>query len=46
MIGYYVHHHGSGHLHRMCSVSAELARLGHPVTALSSLPPPPGWDGE
>lgn len=39
MIGYYVHHHGSGHLRRMMAVTAEVAE---PVTVLSSLPPPPG----
>ncbi|MFC8047684.1 hypothetical protein [Nocardia sp. NPDC057353] len=35
MIGYYIHHHGSGHLHRARAVAAHL-RL--PVTALTSLP--------
>ncbi|WP_067650935.1 hypothetical protein [Nocardia harenae] len=37
MIGYYVHHHGSGHLHRARAVTAE---LGEPVTVLTSLPDP------
>jgi len=37
MIGYYVHHQGSGHLHRMLSVTQHLAE---PVTVLSSLPAP------
>ncbi|WP_101525350.1 glycosyltransferase [Nocardioides houyundeii] len=39
MIGYYVHHHGDGHRHRMESVAA---RLAEPVTVLSSLAPPAG----
>lgn len=34
MIGYYIHHHGFGHLARATSICAELRR---PVTALSSL---------
>jgi hypothetical protein len=34
MIGYYIHHHGFGHLARAISVCAELRR---PVTALTSL---------
>lgn len=50
MIGWYVHHHGAGHLHRARAVAAELARpaSGRPaeqVTGLSSLPRPPGWEG-
>ena len=43
MIGYYVHHHGSGHLHRAQSVAA--AWPGE-VTGLSTLPRPPGWSGD
>lgn len=43
MIGMYVHHHGSGHLHRAQSVARE---LDLPVTGLSSLPCPEGWPGE
>jgi hypothetical protein len=39
VIGYYVHHQGSGHLHRTLAVAA---RLAGPVTVLSSLPRPPG----
>lgn len=39
MIGYYVHHHGSGHLHRARSLAAV---LGRPVTGLSTLPRPAG----
>lgn len=42
MIGWYVHHVGVGHLHRAEAVSR---RLGSPVTGLSSLPRPSGWDG-
>jgi UDP-N-acetylglucosamine:LPS N-acetylglucosamine transferase len=34
MIGYYVHHHGRGHLTRAMSICAHLP---HPVTVLSSL---------
>ena len=37
MIGYYVHHQGSGHLHRMLSFSAQVRE---PLTVLSSLPRP------
>ncbi len=37
MIGYYVHHQGHGHLHRMRSIASALTE---PVTVLSSLPPP------
>lgn len=36
MIGYYVHHQGRGHLHRMHSIAAHLS---NPVTVLSSLVP-------
>lgn len=43
MIGYYVHHHGNGHLHRAQSVAA--AAVG-PVTGLSSLPRPTSWAGD
>lgn len=42
MIGYYIHHHGRGHLTR---ASAIVEALGQPVTALSSLPRPDGWSG-
>lgn len=37
MIGYYIHHHGFGHLARAVSVCAQLRR---PVTALTSLDVP------
>jgi len=43
VIGYYVHHHGLGHLRRATCVAR---CLGTPITALSSLPRPPGWPGE
>lgn len=43
MIGWYVHAHGSGHLHRLLAVAAHLRT---PVTALSSLPRPSGWQGD
>lgn len=43
MIGYYVHHHGSGHLHRARSVASAWAGE---VTGLSTLPRPPGWSGD
>lgn len=42
MIGHYVHHHGSGHLHRARTLAPHLPG---PVTGLSSLPRPDGWDG-
>ncbi|MGQ9408913.1 glycosyltransferase [Mycolicibacterium gilvum] len=37
MIGYYIHHHGHGHMARAVSISAHLQR---PVTALTSRPLP------
>lgn len=43
MIGYYIHHHGRGHLSRLEAVAAHLRT---PVTGLSSLPQPTGWQGE
>ena len=42
VIGYYVHHHGTGHLHRAMTVAPHLAE---PVTGLSSLPRPEAWAG-
>ena len=43
MIGYYVHHVGTGHLNR----AREVARVaGTAVTGLSSLPAPDDWPGE
>ncbi|MCL3819634.1 glycosyltransferase [Aeromicrobium wangtongii] len=42
MIGYYVHHHGLGHLHRATAIAAALET---PVVGLSSLPRPPAWRG-
>lgn len=43
MIGYYVHHHGSGHLMRAGVLTRALGEL---VTGLSSLPRPQDWSGE
>ncbi|UTT67332.1 hypothetical protein NMQ01_06355 [Janibacter sp. CX7] len=43
MIGYYIHHHGSGHLHRARAVAAS---WGSQITGLSSLPRPADWPGE
>lgn len=43
MIGHYVHHHGSGHLHRALTIAPHLPG---PVTGLSSLPRPDGWHGD
>ncbi|MFE9681299.1 glycosyltransferase [Streptomyces sp. NPDC006285] len=40
MIGYYVHHQGSGHLNRARAVAAHCAV---PVTGLSTLPAPDDW---
>ena len=42
MIGYYVHHVGTGHLHRAVAVARA---LGEPVTGFSSLPAPDDWPG-
>ncbi|MFE1377622.1 glycosyltransferase [Streptomyces sp. NPDC058740] len=42
MIGYYVHHHGLGHLHRALCI-ARHTRC--PVTGLSSLERPADWPG-
>ena len=42
MIGYYAHHHGSGHATRLGSIARHLQE---PVTGLSSLPPPEDWHG-
>ena len=42
MIGYYVHHHGDGHVTRATAIAA---RLGEPVTGLSSRPRPDDWLG-
>ncbi|GGD30985.1 glycosyltransferase [Nocardioides daphniae] len=43
MIGYYVHHHGQGHVTRALGLAAE---LGTQVTGLSSLPRPDDWVGD
>ncbi|GAB77867.1 Glycosyltransferase, GT2 family [Austwickia chelonae] len=42
-IGYYIHHHGAGHLTRATQIAHALRQ---PVTGLSSLPAPPDWPGE
>lgn len=42
MIGWYVHHHGAGHLQRLATVSRHLRT---PVTALGSADPPVGFAG-
>ncbi|QIK74608.1 glycosyltransferase [Nocardioides piscis] len=41
-IGYYIHHHGSGHLHRALTLAPHLPG---PVTGFSSLARPAGWEG-
>lgn len=43
MIGYYVHHHGHGHLHRAQSIARHLYT---PVTGISSLAAPGDWPGD
>lgn len=43
MIAYYVHHQGSGHVHRAASIAAA-ART--PVVGLSGRPRPAGWAGD
>jgi hypothetical protein len=42
VIGYYVHHHGRGHLHRATAIAQE---LGTEVVGLSSLARPAQWSG-
>jgi hypothetical protein len=41
VIGYYAHHHGSGHLTRLQSIAAA---MDEPVWGLSSAQVPDGWD--
>ncbi|MGW9405756.1 glycosyltransferase [Arthrobacter sp. NPDC055585] len=43
MIGYYIHHHGMGHLRRAQAIAAHLPPGS--VTGLSSLPRPADWTG-
>lgn len=44
--GYYIHHHGHGHLHRAGTIARAVARThGSVVTGLSSRPRPAGWFG-
>lgn len=45
MIGYYVHHHGSGHRHRATALAQYAASRGREITGLSSLARPLGWPG-
>jgi hypothetical protein len=45
VIGYYVHHHGAGHVTRAALLAERLSRRGVTVTGLSSLPRPAGWAG-
>lgn len=45
MIGYYVHHHGKGHLHRARALTECWRRAGTAVTVLSSLTRPEDWHG-
>ena len=45
MIGYYVHHHGSGHVHRATAMATLAAAHGRVLTGLSSLPLPAAWPG-
>ncbi|MFC9250784.1 glycosyltransferase [Amycolatopsis thailandensis] len=42
MIAFYVHHHGSGHLHRALTIAEA---LGEPSVGMSTLAAPPGWPG-
>lgn len=42
MIGYYIHHHGRGHLSRATAIAREMTE---PVTGLSSLSRPADWPG-
>lgn len=44
MIGYYVHHHGSGHLHRARALVARLDARGVRTELLSGLPAPAGLE--
>ena len=46
MIGYYVHHHGLGHLARARQICDQLARRGHEVVGFSSLARPQQWPGD
>ena len=44
MIGWYVHHHGGGHLRRLQAIRPQLRH--HDVTVLSSLRRPDDWQGD
>ena len=43
VIGYYIHHHGSGHLHRALAIQHQAETS---ITGLSTLPRPSGWQGD
>ena len=43
MIGYYIHHHGSGHLHRALAIQHAAATA---IRGLSTLARPSGWRGD
>jgi hypothetical protein len=43
IIGYYVHHQGSGHAHRALAISSASSL---PITGLSTAPRPPAWLGD
>ena len=43
MIGYYIHHHGSGHLHRALTIQRQAEAS---ITGLSTLARPSGWRGD
>lgn len=45
VVGHYVHHVGSGHLHRATVLAQRLAAVGTRVTGLSTLPRPDAWEG-
>ncbi len=46
MIGYYVHHQGSGHRHRAGVVQVHTQRCGVELTGLSTAPRPADWSGD
>lgn len=46
MIGWYVHHVGSGHATRATAIAAHLVDAGQTVVGLSTAPRPADWPGE
>lgn len=46
VVGFYVHHVGSGHLHRATALAHRIASPSVRVVGLSSLPRPESWAGE